>query len=164
MPKTFRAVEVLDPTDPRKDRTWDIAVLPHDERRVRRRRIELVHGDFVLIDLPNPVTLTEHSGLLLEDGRVVDVMAAEEYLYEIRGRDHVHLMQICWHLGNRHLKAQIEPEWEGIGMRVLILRDHVIRDMLLGLGATVKDVSEPFWPQEGAYSHAHDAPHALLNR
>ena len=49
--------------------------------------------------------------------------------------------------------------------RILILRDHVIRDMLRGLGATVTDVSEPFHPEDGAYAHSHGEPaHALLNR
>jgi urease accessory protein len=72
-------------------------------------------------------------------------------------------MQPCWHLGNRHLKVQIEREWEGLGDRILILRDHVIRDMLIGLGATVTEISEPFHPQDGAYAHSHGGEdHALL--
>ena len=73
-------------------------------------------------------------------------------------------MQLCWHIGNRHAKAQIEREWEA-SARILILRDHVLRDMLIGLGATVTEVSEPFSPMDGAYAHAHGGEdHALLYR
>lgn len=141
---------------------FDLAVLAHDERRVRRRVIALVHGDEVLVDFPAPLTLNQGDQLKLEDGRLVDIVAAEEYLYEVRGRDAKHLMQLAWHIGNRHAKAQIDTEWDGIGDRILILRDHVLRDMLIGLGAKVTEISEPFSPLEGAYSHDHG--HALLNR
>jgi len=157
MPQTFRAVSYVPPG---KDGIpFDLAVLLHDERRVRRRSLTLVHGDSVLVDFPEPVTLADRSMLELEDGRLVEIIAGEEQLYEVRGRDQIHLKRLCWHLGNRHLKTQIEDD------RVLILRDHVIRDMLRGLGATVTDVTEPFNPEEGAYSHSHGEPvHALLNR
>lgn len=140
---------------------FDVIPLRHDERRVRRKLLRLVHGDEVLVDFPQPVTLEHGAILVLEDGRSVEVIASEEDLYEVRGRDSVHLMQICWHLGNRHLPTQIEQEWEGLGLRVLIARDHVIKQMLLGLGATVSEVSEPFSPVQGAY---HQHKHALLSR
>lgn len=157
MPQTFRAVGYLPPGE--AGPPFDLAILQHDERRVRRRMLTLVHGDNVLVDFAEPVTLADRSALKLEDGRLVEIIAGEEQLYEVRGRDRIHLMRLCWHLGNRHLKTQIEDD------RVLILRDHVIRDMLRGLGATVTDISEPFHPEEGAYSHSHgETVHALLNR
>ena len=58
----------------------------------------------------------------------------------------MHLAELAWHIGNRHLAAAIEAD------RILILRDHVIKAMLEGLGATVTDVVEPFTPVRGAYS------------
>ena len=142
---------------------FDLAVLAHDERHLRRRLLTLVHGDEVMVDLPTAVRLETGDCLVLDDGRLVDIQAAEEKLYEVRGRDPTHLMQICWHIGNRHLPAQIAREWEGIGQRVLIQRDHVIKAMLEGLGATVTEISEPFSPEPGAYAHG-DHSHALLNR
>lgn len=160
MPQTFRAVAYVPPAE--AGIAFDLAVLMHDERRVRRRMLTLVHGDQVLVDFPEPVTLADRGALRLEDGRLVEIIAGEERLYEVRGRDAQHVMRLCWHLGNRHLKTQIEPD--GAGFRLLILRDHVIRDMLLGLGATVTEVSEPFEPEEGAYAHDHAPVHALLNR
>lgn len=157
MPQIFRAVAYVPPAE--AGTAFDLAVLPHDERRVRRRLITLVHGDQVLVDFPQPVTLEDRSALRLEDGRLAEIIAGEELLYDVRGRDPAHLLRLAWHLGNRHLKAQVEAD------RILILRDHVIRTMLLGLGATVTEISEPFHPEEGAYAHAHAEPaHALLNR
>jgi len=129
---------------------------------VRRRVIPLVHGDEVAIDFPQTITLQHDDCLQLEDGRLVGIVAGEELLYEVRGRDAKHLMQLAWHIGNRHTKAQIAPEWDGIGDRILILRDHVLRDMLVGLGASVTEISEPFSPMDGAYAHDHG--HALLNK
>jgi urease accessory protein len=86
----------------------------------------------------------------MEDGRVAEVIAAEEELMDVRARNNAHLMQLAWHIGNRHLPAQIEDT------RILIRRDRIIRQMLETLGATVTDVSEPFHPEHGAYhSHAH---------
>jgi urease accessory protein len=160
MGETFRAVAYV----PRgtAGQVWDLAVLSHDERRVRRRVIPLVHGDEVVIDFPQTITMQPFDCLQLEDGRLVEIMASEEHLYEVQGRDAGHLMELAWHIGNRHAKAQIEfgpPTEPG---RILILRDHVLRDMLRGLGATVTEISEPFHPLEGAYAHDHG--HALLNR
>lgn len=140
---------------------YDLAVLPHDQRRLRRRLLRLRHGDEILIDLPEVTTLESGDALVLEDGRLAGIEAAEEDLYEVRARDPTHLAELAWHLGNRHLPAQICVEPSPPGPRILIARDPVIRTMLTGLGASVQDVREPFSPAQGAY-HAH--AHALLNR
>ncbi|MBX3581928.1 MAG: urease accessory protein UreE [Rhizobiaceae bacterium] len=130
------------------------AVLAHDERHLRRRAIELDDGGKVLVDLPEPVTLADGDRLVLEDGREIEIGAAPEELYDIRARDAVHLAELAWHIGNRHLAAAISAD------RILILRDHVIKAMLEGLGATVSDVVEPFSPVRGAYSgHSHGHGH-----
>ena len=135
------------------------AVLAHDERHLRRRAIELADGSKVLVDLPEPVSLNDGDRLVLEDGGHIEIIAAPEEVYDIRARDGVHLAELAWHIGNRHLAASIEAG------RILILRDHVIKAMLEGLGAAVTDVSEPFRPVRGAYSghgggHGHDHGHA----
>lgn len=135
------------------------AVLPHDERHLRRRAIELVDGRKVLVDLAEPVVLETGDRLVVEGGGEVVIAAAYEPLYEIFGQDPVHLMELGWHIGNRHLAAAIEPT------RILILRDHVIKAMLEGLGARVKEIVAQFNPVRGAYSghgehsHGHDHGH-----
>ncbi|MCM2398681.1 urease accessory protein UreE [Rhizobium sp. S95] len=122
--------------------------LAHDERHLRRKLLHLEDGDMVMLDLKEPVLLAHGDLLILDDGTAVEVAAVEEKLFEITARDPRHLIELAWHLGNRHLSAQIEEE------RILILRDHVIRDMLVGLGATVTDITERFQPARGAY-HSH---------
>jgi urease accessory protein len=134
---------------------FDVIVLDHARRHLRRKRLILQHGDPLLVDLPDPVTLAHGDALVLEDGRVVEIIAADEELYAVAGRDPAHLSALAWHLGNRHLPAQIEAD------RILIARDHVIRKMLEGLGAAVTETVEPFEPARGAY-HAHgEALHPL---
>lgn len=138
---------------------FDSVVLESDERRLRRKMLRLRGGDEVLLDLPQTLTLEHEQMLELEDGRLAEVVAAEEPLYEIRGTDPEHLLRLAWHIGNRHTAAQLEPG------RILLKRDHVLKTMLEGLGATVVPVTERFFPEHGAYySHAHPESHALLNR
>ena len=128
---------------------FDIVVMDADERHIRRKRITLQHGDEVFVDFEKPVKLEHGDKLVLDDGRMAQVIAAQEDLMEIRVRNIEHLMQLAWHIGNRHLPAQIEAA------RILIRRDRIIRHMLETLGATVTDVSEPFHPEHGAY-HGHE--------
>ncbi|CAH2409066.1 urease accessory protein UreE [Mesorhizobium escarrei] len=150
-----RAVSVLSAGEAGAVTPYDRAVLVHDERHLRRRAIETARSDRVLVDLPEPVALNDGDRLVLEDGRHIEIIAAEEPLYDIRASGPVHLAELAWHIGNRHLAAAVEAN------RILILRDHVIKAMLEGLGATVRDVSEPFKPLRGAYSgHSHGHAHA----
>ena len=128
---------------------FDIVVMDADERHIRRKRITLQHGDEVFVDFEKPVKLEHGDKLVLDDGRMAQVIAAQEDLMEIRVRNIEHLMQLAWHIGNRHLPAQIEAA------RILIRRDRIIRHMLETLDATVTDVSEPFHPEHGAY-HGHE--------
>ncbi|NEJ73547.1 urease accessory protein UreE [Rhizobium phaseoli] len=133
--------------------------LPHDLRHLRRKLLHLENGEMVMLDLKDPVLFANGDLLVRDDGELIEILAADEKLFEIRGRDRVHLVELAWHLGNRHLAAQIEED------RIVILRDHVIRAMLQGLGATVLDIDEPFQPARGAYhshgghSHEHDHDH-----
>ncbi len=147
----LRAIKIIRADATTGAQPFDVAVLAHDERHVRRRAITLSNGARVLVDLPESVVLETGDLLLLEDDRTAGIVAAEEELYDIRARDAVHLTQLAWHIGNRHLAAAISAD------RILILRDHVIKAMLEGLGATVTDILAPFEPVRGAYSgHGHD--------
>lgn len=128
-------------------------VLAHDERHLRRKLLTLEGGGEVMVDLPAAIVLEDGDALVLEDGALVAVTAAQEPLYAVTARDAVHLAKLCWHLGNRHLPAEIGED------RILIGRDHVIRDMLAGLGATVTEIVASFSPERGAY-HGHGHSHA----
>ena len=146
---TVRAMAAL-PANHGKGKPFDTLTLTSDQRRIRRKVIALPKGESVMVDFPEPVSLEHFGGLLLEDGRVVEVIAAPEALLEVTGRSTEHLAQLAWHIGNRHMSAQIEKK------RILVPRDHGARTRLTGLGAQVREVSEPFSPERGAYhEHAH---------
>lgn len=153
----LRVISLLPPRHGR-GLPFDTVTLDHAERRLRRRLLRLAHGEEVMVDLPQTVTLDHGSALELEDGRLAGIIAADELLYEIRGRDPAHLVRLAWHIGNRHTAAQLEDT------RILIQRDHVLKTMLEGLGATVDNVTEPFFAEHGAYHSHGDAGHALLAR
>jgi urease accessory protein len=126
-----------------------------DESARHRRRWKMIsdNGIEFLLDLPEARLLRHGDGLLLDDGRVIEVCAEPEPLYDVRGRDPRHLLALTWQIGNRHLDAQILDD------RILIRRDHVIGEMLEGLGATVSEIEAPFDPEGGAYGDAHHGHH-----
>jgi urease accessory protein len=133
----------------------DTVVLDFDGRHRRRMAMTGTRGLEFLLDLENAVALRGGDALVLEDGRLIEVVAAPEPLVEIRGADPHHLIRVAWHLGNRHLPTQIMPK----GLR--IRRDHVIEAMVKGLGARVIEIEAPFDPEGGAYAgaahgHAHE--------
>jgi urease accessory protein len=133
-----------------KERAADTVVLDFDDRHRRRMAMTGTRGLEFLLDLENAVALRGGDALVLEDGRLVEVVAAPEPLIEIRGTDAGHLVRLAWHLGNRHLPTQIMAK----GLR--IRSDHVIEEMVKGLGAKVIEIEAPFDPEGGAYAAAHE--------
>jgi urease accessory protein len=129
----------------------DTVVLDFDDRHRRRMAMTGTRGLEFLLDLENAVALRGGDALVLEDGRLIEVVAAPEPLIEIRGTDPGHLVRLAWHLGNRHLPTQIMAK----GLR--IRSDHVIEEMVKGLGAKVIEIEAPFDPEGGAYAAAHES-------
>jgi urease accessory protein len=121
---------------------YDVVVLTYDERLMRRKRLVTAHGEGFLVDLPAVTNLDDFWGFVLDDGRCIEVLAAQEDLVQITGPD---LSRLAWHIGNRHTPCQIEPA------RLLIRRDHVLVAMLRQLGAQISETREPFTPEGGAY-------------
>jgi urease accessory protein len=126
----------------------DAITLDAQDRSIRRKLIKTDGGKDVLVDLPLTAYFENGDHLKLDDGTYLEVCAAEEDLYEITGSSPAHIAQLAWHIGNRHLSAQIEYN------RILIKRDHIIKAMLIGLNANVAEVRDQFEPLHGAY-HAH---------
>jgi urease accessory protein len=130
----------------------DTVVLDFDDRHRRRMVMMGTRGLEFLLDLENAVALRGGDALVLDDGRLVEVVAAPEPLVEIRCNDPQHLVRVGWHLGNRHLPTQITAR----GLR--IRRDHVIEAMVKGLGARIIEIEAPFDPEGGAYAGGGHAP------
>jgi urease accessory protein len=120
----------------------DLLHLTYEGRFLRRRRVTTAGGRDVMIDLPETTSLNDGDALSLDTGGQVRVVAADEPLVAVKGPD---LARLAWHIGNRHTPCQIGAD------RLFILRDHVLEEMLAGLGATVTPVMAPFRPEGGAY-------------
>lgn len=133
-----------------------IATLSHGDRHRRRLKLKTDAGEAFLLDLKRPARLADGDGLQLDDGTYVLVRAAEEDCVLVRCIDSETMTRIAWHLGNRHLPVQIVRDG------ILIRDDHVIVEMLRGLGAEVVPQRCAFDPEAGAYSgegghhHHHD--------
>jgi urease accessory protein len=132
----------------------DQVVLDHDERHRRRIVLHGLHGTEFLLDLAEVPDMRDGDGILLSNGDVVLVNAADEPVMEVRSSDPVLLARIAWHVGNRHLAVEIMPG------RIRLRVDPVIASMLTRLGGAVRYLSAPFNPEGGAYavqtSHAHE--------
>jgi urease accessory protein len=124
-------------------------VLPHDGRHRRRITMRTDTDLVFLLDLERPAQLRHGDGLLLDDGRIVEVAAAEEPLVEAVARDPQHLARLAWHVGNRHAPAEILAD------RIRFAHDPVLEDMVRGLGAGVFRISARFEPEGGAYAGGH---------
>ena len=137
--------------------------LPLDRRVRSRQRVVLDDGTEAGVFLERGQVL--HDGDLLggTDGRFVRVQAAAEPVSEVHCEDPLLLARACYHLGNRHMPLQI-----GDGL-LRYQHDHVLDDMLRGLGLEPALVEAPFEPEPGAYggsaqghahqhSHSHDEP------
>ncbi|MEA2787952.1 MAG: urease accessory protein [Acetobacteraceae bacterium] len=147
----MRAMEVLPAGSWDAKQEVDRVLIDYDRRFRRRIVLATVLGAEVRIDLPQAVRLRDGDGLLVESG-VVRVCAQAEELMEIHAHTDGELIRIAWHLGNRHLPVQL------LNRLIRIRADHVIAEMVQGLGGHVGLIRAPFDPEAGAYSaggHSH---------
>ncbi|MEW6450959.1 MAG: urease accessory protein UreE [Pseudomonadota bacterium] len=142
-----RAVSIKRAAEWDKSQAVDRVVLDADDRNRRRIVLNCESGTRFLLDLPKPETLRDGDGLVLDDGAIVCVAGLSEPLLEISARTPLALVRLAWHLGNRHTDVQIAGE------RLRIRYDHVLEEMVAGLGATVLPLSAPFDPEAGAPQH-----------
>ena len=123
-------------------REVDRVLIDYDRRFRRRIVLTTVLGAEVLIDLPQAVRLRDGDGLPVATG-IVRVCAQAEELMEIHAHEDGELIRIAWHLGNRHLPVQLLDD------RIRIRADHVIGEMVEGLGGHVDLIQAPFDPEVG---------------
>ena len=127
----------------------DHCVLTYDDRFLRRKVITLASGKSVLVDFAHTISLDHGNALVLDGGKFIEVIAAQEPLLEVSGD----LVQLAWHIGNRHTPCEIRQDC------LVIRRDHVLEDLLVRLGAILAKTEAPFNPEGGAYgfgrTHGH---------
>ncbi|HTS53641.1 MAG TPA: urease accessory protein UreE [Burkholderiales bacterium] len=134
---------------------WDAElVLPFELRQKSRLRTVLATGEEVGLLLERGEVLRDGDFLLAQDGRTVRVVAKSERVLDIACAGPEALARAAYHLGNRHVPVQVGAGW------LRIADDHVLRQLVEGLGATVVAREAPFEPEAGAYAgaHSHTAP------
>ena len=150
-----RAIAVRSRGDWPEAGALDTVTLAYLDRHRRRVRLVAASGEAFLLDLARACHMVEGEGIELEGGGYLRVRAASEPLFEITTADRASLLRIAWHLGNRHLPLQV------VGERLRIRADHVIGEMVVGLGGRVIPLTAAFDPEIGAYAgvahrHEHD--------
>jgi urease accessory protein len=133
--------------------TADAVTLAYLDRHRRRIRLVADSGVTFLLDLARAQHLGDGDGLELDTGGYVRVRAAPEAVLEIEAPDRAGLLRIAWHLGNRHLPLQVA------GDRLRIRADHVIAEMVAGLGGKLTPLGAPFDPEIGAYAGSQHLQH-----
>lgn len=121
--------------------------LPFDLRQKSRLRTKLVNGEEAWLLLPRGDILRGGDKLLANDGRIVEVVSEIEDVLHVECANAMALARAAYHLGNRHVPVQV-----GDGF-LRIAADHVLAEMLQGLGATLTAMRAPFEPEAGAYGN-----------
>ncbi len=133
-------------------------LLPFELRSRSRFRARLTSGEEIGVLLPRGQVLRGGDLLRAPDGRVIEIAAVAEAVSTVYGLDARAVARAAYHLGNRHVALQIGDGW------LRYLHDHVLDDMVRGLGLQVRVEQAPFEPEFGAYAsassgHAHSHPH-----
>lgn len=152
-----RATRVIAAADRHGRPITDIVILDYAQRSAQKITVTGAKGDSIEIDLREPARLRTDDLLLLDDGGLVEVVAAPEPLIEARAGDLAALSRLAWHLGDRHVLVQVLPN------RIRVRREAAIETLLASLGAKVTMIEAPFEPEGGAYAqsrgHGHDDAH-----
>jgi urease accessory protein len=123
-------------------------ILPFESRQKSRLLTQLDTGEEAGLMLERGTFLRGGDCLLASDGRVIEVVAAHEQVSVVTANDPWQLARAAYHLGNRHISVQVGTGW------LRYLHDHVLDDMVHGLGFAVAIEQQPFEPEAGAYSHS----------
>ena len=123
--------------------------LSFDARSKSRLLLRLDSGEQAALVVERGRLLRGGDRVRTQDGREVAIIAAEESLLEATSDDPVAIAKAAYHLGNRHVAVQV------MANRLRFLNDHVLEQMVKGLGLKVTAVLAPFEPEGGAYGHHH---------
>jgi len=153
-----RAISVLSPAERGNRPVIDTVILDYAQRSAQKIAVTGVKGGSFAIELAAPARLRTDNLLVLDDGGLVEVVAAPEPLIEARATDLPSLARLAWHLGDRHVPVQLLPN------RIRARREPGVESLLTSLGAKLVLIEAPFEPEGGAYAslhgHAHDHDHA----
>jgi urease accessory protein len=142
-----RATKIIPAADRKGGRIVDTLILTFAQRTAQRGFLFGVNGTCIELDFADPVRLRHDDALLLDDGGFVEVVAQAEPLLEARA-DPAALVQLAWHLGDRHVPIEVKPN------RLRLRSAPEIEKLLQSYGAKVVAIEAPFEPQDGAHAGA----------
>lgn len=147
----LRAVAILHAGQKRTGEIIDTLLLDYNQRRAPRGILSGLKGAQVEIAIANPASIATDDCFILEDGRLIEVVARPEPLLEVRAADVTSMARLAWHLGDRHIAAQLHER------RLRVRREPATEKLFLALGVSAMAIEAPFEPEGGAYSGgAHD--------
>ncbi|MEW2734071.1 urease accessory protein UreE [Acinetobacter baumannii] len=133
------------------DQAFETVELTFDIRQKSRFRAALASGVDIGADLPRTGILRSGSYIATQEGDVLRVDAKPERLMKVTAQTEFDLLKAAYHLGNRHVPLMLTPT------ALYFEPDHVLAEMVEGLGLTVTETDHPFEPESGAYAqHSHD--------
>jgi urease accessory protein len=127
----------------------DTVHLTFEARSKSRLLLTLDSGERAALVLERGRVLKGGDVVRTQDGRDVEIVAAQEALLEAVSEDALLITRAAYHLGNRHVAVQVMPG------RLRFLNDHVLGEMVRKLGLDVQPVQAAFEPEGGAYGHHH---------
>jgi urease accessory protein len=145
----LRAISVLGPSERGNRPVTDTVILDYAQRSAQKVTVTGVRGGTFEIELAAPVQLRTDDLLVIDDGGLVEVVAAPEPLIEARAADLSSLARLAWHLGDRHVPMQLLPN------RIRVRQEVGIESLLTSLGAKLALIEAPFEPEGGAYAASH---------
>ncbi len=148
-----RAIRILSPAERAGRPVSDTVILDYAQRSAQKVAVAGLKGGRFEIDLANPARLRTDDVLVLDDGNLIEVVAAPEPLIEARAADLSQLARLAWHLGDRHVPAQL------FANRIRVRAEPGIEQLLKALGARLVRIEAPFEPEGGAYEAAHGHEH-----
>ena len=131
----------------------DYIELPFDLRQKSRLRVTTQSGIDAALFLDRGIILRGGDLLKSDGGLVIQIVAAQEPVYDVVAPTPKALMCAAYHLGNRHVPLQVGDHW------LRLEQDYVLKEMLLGLGMSVTEKLAPFEPEAGAYGGGHRHGH-----
>ena len=147
-----RAQKVLAKGEPRSD-IVDTLLLKFDDRRKQQGFVFGGRGTCIEFDFPAPPCLRTDDLLVLDDGRLAEVVADIEPVLEVRAKDFAAVARLVLALGNRHVPVQI------LANRIRVQKLPDIEALVAEHGLEGVEVTAPFEPDEGAHGHMHDHEH-----
>jgi len=145
----LRAVAILRAGEKQSGDIIDTLLLDYDARRAPGGICTGLKGTQIDIALKASAPIATDDCLILDDGRLIEIVARPEPLLEVRAPDPASMARLAWHLGDRHIPAQLHER------RIRVRRDDATQKLLTALQAHALAIEAPFEPESGAYAGGH---------